>query len=188
MTRPQRHSKHDRLMHSAMKPEDVACDFALGPFDTAARAMEAKWGVDRLEGLAPPAMAAKYGLALAHLNACIEAANPTDTAGAVANCVKGLAAMDAAATAAGHQPLPPDAWEIEIDGKPCAILKDGNQWPAYAAIRPGVRTYTLREVAHALAAYGQTVAAVKDAFPGAEVKAVRQPTRLETELNDEIPF
>lgn len=40
MTRPQRHNKGDRLMHSGIKPEEVACDFALGPFDTAARNSE----------------------------------------------------------------------------------------------------------------------------------------------------
>lgn len=188
MTRPQRHNRGDRLMHSGAKPEEVACDYALGPFDTAARDMERKWGINRLEGLVPPAMAAKYGLALAHLNACINSANPTETAAAAANCIKGLAAMDAAATAAGHQPIPPAAQEIEVDGKLCAVLWDGNAWPVYAALRPGVRTYTPREVANALATYGQTVAAVKDAFPGAEVKAIRQSTPLEIELQDSIPF
>ncbi len=188
MTRPQRFNKGDRLMHSGIKPQEVACDFALAPFDRAARDMERRWGVNRLEGLVSPAMAAKYGMAVAHLNACIEAADPTDTAAAAANCVKGLAAMDAEATAAGHQPLPPAAQEIEVDGKLCAVLWDGNAWPIYAALRPGVRTYTPQEVGNALAAYGATVAAVKDAFPGAEVKAVRQPTKLEDELKDEIPW
>ncbi len=188
MTRPQRHNKHDRLMHSAMKPEEVACDFALGPFDTAARAMERRWGVNRLEGLVPPAMAAKYGFAIGHLNACIEAANPTDTAAAVANCVKGLAAMDREAEAAGHRPIPPEAQEIDVDGQLCAIIADAAMWLVYQSIRPGVRVYTLREVSNALAAYGQTVAVVKDLWPGAEVKAVRSPTKLERELQDEIPF
>lgn len=188
MTRPQRHNKHDRLMHSAMKPEEVACDFALAPFDEAARKIEIRWGVNRLEGLVSPAMSAKYGLALGHMNACIEAANPTDTAAAVANCVKGLAAMDREAEAAGHKPIPPEAQEIDVDGQLCAIIADAAMWPVYQSIRPGVRVYTLREVSNALAAYGQTVAAVKDAFPGAEVKAVRKPTPLEIELSDSIPF
>ena len=186
MTRPNRFNKGDRLMHSGAKPEEVACDFALGPFDTAARDMERKWGINRLEGLVPPAMAAKYGLALGHMNACIFATNPTDTAAAAANCIKGLAAMDAAATAAGHQPIPPTAQEIEVNGVLSAVLWDGNQWPVYAALRPGVRTYTPQEVANALAAYGQTVAAVKDAFPGARVTAVRSP--LAQALDDDIPF
>jgi hypothetical protein len=184
--RPNRHNKQDRLMHRGASAEEIACDFALAPFDTVARDLERKWGINRLEGLVSPVLAAKYGFALGHLNACIDAANPTDTAAAAANCVKGMKAMDAEATTAGHQPIPPEAQEIDVDGHICAVLWDGNAWPVYAALRPGIRTYTPREVGVALAAYGQTVASVKDSFPGAEVKAVRSP--LAQILDDEIPF
>lgn len=188
MTRPARHNKGDRLMHSGAKPEEVACDFALGPFDTAARDMERKWGINRLEGLVSPETAARYGSALGKLNAAIEAGDPAEVAVRVGVCIRGLSAMDKEATAAGHQPIPPAAQEIEVDGTLFAVLWDGNAWPVYAALRPGVRTYTPREVANALAAYGQTVAAIKDAFPGAQVSAVRKPTPLEAELDDNIPF
>jgi hypothetical protein len=188
MTRPNRHNKGDRLMHSGIKPEEVACDFALGPFDTAARNMERKWGINRLEGLVSPETAARYGSAIGKLNAAMDANDPAEVAIRAGVCIRGMAAMDAEATTAGHQPIPPQVQEIEIDGKLCAVLWDGNQWQVYAALRPGVRTYTPREVANALSAYGQTVAAVKDAFPGAEVKAVRKPSPLEIELQDSIPF
>jgi hypothetical protein len=179
--KPPRQNKADRLTHSGAKPEEVACDFALGPFDTAARDTERKWGINRLEGLVSPETAARYGSALGKLNAALDAMDPADTAARAAVCIRGMAAMDAEATAAGHQ-----VQEIEIGGQICAVLWDGNQWPVYAALRPGVRTYTPQEVANALAAYGETVAAVKDAFPGAQVTAVRSP--LEAELNDIIPF
>jgi hypothetical protein len=185
MTRPQRQNKHDRLTHSGATPQQIACDFALAPFDTAARAMETKWGINRLEGLVPPEMAARYGSALGKMNAAVMADDPEDTAARVGVCVRGLAAMDAAAEAAGHKPIPPAAQEIEVDGKLCAVLWDDSQWPAYAALRPGVRTYTPREVANALAAYGQTVGAIKDAFPGATVAAGRSP--LAQALDDDIP-
>ena len=188
MTRPQRHQKGDRLMHSGIKPEEVACDFALGPFDTAARNMERRWGVNRMEGLVSPDTAARYGSAIGKLNAAIEANDPAEVAARASVCIRGMAAMDAEATAAGHQPITPQALEVEVDGKLCAILADGAQWPVYAALRPGVRIYSLREVANALEAYGQTVAAVKDAFPGATVTAVRKRTELETALDDLIPF
>jgi hypothetical protein len=95
--------------------------------------------------------------------------------------------MDAEAEAAGHKPITPDAIEFDINGQTCAILRDDAAWPAYHAQRPGVRTYTIREVANALAAYGNTVAAVKDQWPGARI-AERKPTPLERELDDEIPF
>lgn len=188
MTRPHRHNKGDRLMHSGAKPEEIACDFALGPFDTAARNMERRWGINRLEGLVSPETAARYGSAIAKLNAAIDANDPADTAARAAVCIRGMAAMEAEAIAAGHQPIKAEAWEFDMDGKTCAVLRDDAAWPAYAAERPGVRIYTLREVANALAAYGQTFAAVKDSFPGAQVTAVRQRTPLEAELDDEVPF
>lgn len=188
MTRPQRHHKGDRLMHSGAKPEEVACDFALGPFDTAARDTERKWGINRLEGLVSPETAAKYGSAIGKLNAAMNAGDPAEVAMRAGVCIRGMAAMDAEATAAGHQPIIPEAWEFQIDGKTCALLRDDAAWPAYSAARPGVRVYTMREVTNALEAYGQTVAAVKDAFPGAKVTAVRKPTALEIALEDEVPF
>ena len=188
MTKPQRHNKGDRLMHSGAKPEAVACDFGLGPFDTAARAMERKWGINRLEGLVSPETAARFGSAIGKLNAAIDNNDPAETAVRAAVCIRGLAAMDKEAEAAGHQPIPPQAQEIKVDGKLCAVLWDDAAWPAYHALRPGVRTYTPLEVANALAAYGQAVGAIKDAFAGATVSAVRTPTPLEAELNDEIPF
>lgn len=188
MTRPQRHQKHDRLTHSGASANEVKSDFALGPFDTEARRMDAKWGVNRLPGLVSPAMAQRWAQAMLNLNAAIYAADPELVAARVAACLRGFAAMDAEATAAGHQPITPAAWEFAIDGKVCALLRDDAAWPAYSAVRPGVRVYTIREVVNALAAYGQTVAAVKDTFPGAHSAAVRTPTPLEQSLDDEIPF
>lgn len=188
MTRPQRHQKHDRLMHSGASAAEVKTDFALGPFDAEARRMDAKWGINRLPDLVSPAMAQRWAQAMVNLNAAIGASDPDLTAARVAACLRGFTAMDAEATAAGHQPIVADAWEFEIDGKVCAFLRDDAAWPKYAAQRPEVRIYSLTEVVNALAAYGQTVAAVKDAFPGSQVTAVRKPTPLEAELADEIPF
>ena len=159
---------------------------ALGPFDRTARDMDRKWGQDRLPELVSAATASRWGQAMADLNAAIESGDVDLVVQKVNACLRGFAALDAEATAAGHLPIPPEAWEITVDGQRCAILADADQWPVYAALRPGVRTYTLREVENALAAYGQSVAAVKDQWPGAEVKAVRSP--LAQALDDEIPF
>lgn len=188
MSKPQRHRKEDRLMRPGASETEIRCDMATGPFDTVARAMDRKWGQDRLPELVSPAMASLWGKAMSDLNAALDAGDEALVVQKVNACLRGFAAMDAEATAAGHQPITPEAVEGEVDGKPAAILIDDAAWPAYHALRPGVRTYTMREVWNALAAYGQTVAAVKDAFPAAEVKAVRKPTPLESELNDLIPF
>ena len=188
MSKPQRHRKEDRLMHHGATATEIQCDLATAPFDRLCREMDRKWGKDRLPELVAPETAARWGVAMANLNAAIAADDPAMVVARVNACLRGFTAMDAEATAAGHQPIPPAAQEIEVDGILCAVLWDGNAWPVYAALRPGVRIYTPREVANALAAYGGTVAAVKDAFSGAQVSAVRKPTPLEAELDDTIPF
>jgi hypothetical protein len=185
MSKPKRIHKDDRLLHRGASDEEVRCDMALGPFDRAAREADLRWGVDRLPELVGPETAAKWGAAIAKLNAAIDARDPATVTARVSACLRGFATMDAEATAAGHKPIIPDAWEFAIAGAPCAVIRDEAAWPAYAAQRPGVRIYTFREVANALSAYGETVAAIKDAFPGATIKT---PSPLAAELDDEIPY
>jgi hypothetical protein len=68
------------------------------------------------------------------------------------------------------------------------VIRDSAEWPAVAAQRPGVAIYSLREVAVALHAHKNALGAVKAAFPGAELAAIRKPTPLEESLEDEIPY
>lgn len=186
--KPFRHKKHDRLITPGASSAEIAADFAAAPFDKAMRDAERTWGIDRLPELVAPEMAAKFGRAVALLNEALDSADADKAAAAAANCVKGIAAMDAAARAAGHQPANPAFWEYDLDGFRFVLIQDAAEWPAAAAQRPGWTIYTLREVANALKAYGASVAAVKAAFPGAQVTAVRPRTDLEEELDDIIPF
>lgn len=188
MTRPQRHKKGDRLTYPGASAEEVRCDYALAPFDRAALDSERVWGIDRLPGLVSPELAERYGRAIAHLNDRIAAHDPEGTAAAATNCVRGLAAMDAAARAAGHAPAPADVWQVEVGGKICGIIREAGDWPTVEAATAGLRLYTLHEVAIALDALGQAVAAAKDAFPGATVAAVRHRSEIEESLDDEIPW
>lgn len=180
--------RRDPLVHPGATSAEMAIGNALAPFDRAVRETEIKWGIDRLPEIVSPESAAKWGSAVGKLNAAIDSCDVQEVTARVGVCLRGLAALDTEARAAGHKPIIPDAWEIEVDGVTCAILKDDAAWPKYAETRPGVRIYSLTEVANALAAYGQTVAAVKDAFPGARVAAVRERTQLEKELDDVLPF
>lgn len=188
MTAPRRQRKGDRLISPGATPDEIRCDFALAPFDKAARDAERVWGIDRLPALVSPETAVKFGSAMAKLNAAIDANDAAEVATRAAVCTRGLAAMDAEARAAGHAPQMPQAWQVDVGGRVCAILSDADLWPAYTAANPGVRTYTLREVGLALEHYGNIVASVKDTFPGAEIAAVRKRTPLEKELDDEIPW
>ncbi len=186
-TRPHRRRLDDRQMHAGKTKGQTACDMALAPFDEAAWSFENKWGIGRLEELVTPDMAARYGKAVEHLHACIADDNPDTTAAAAANCIRGLHAMDAAATAAGHKPAPGDIWIAEADGMKFAVMRDIRLHPIAAEMYPGLRLYSLREGALALQNYGQSVATVKDAFPGAEITAIRKSDWAE-KLNDDIPF
>ncbi len=186
---PARQRKHDRITWGGASANEIAADFAAAPFDRVARDYERKWGIDRLPELAPPEMAAKFGKAVAHLNACLERGDVEAAKAAAENAVTGLHKMDAAATAAGHAPLVPEAWEVEIDGTTYAILRDMASWPAYEAQRPGVKFFSMREAILALLSVeSPAVAEARRQFPGAEIAAIRKPTPLEAELDDTIPF
>ena len=190
MTRPPRYSrKSDRLISPGATAAEIRCDMACAPLDRAIREADAKWGVDRLVTLVSPTTAEKYGRAMAHLLSCHDASDPVSAAAAAANCIKGLAAMDAEATAAGHKPADPRVWQITIDGKHYGLVEDA----AYLAIaerqNPGVEIITLRQavVGRFPERFG-LVSNVIAAFPGATVAAIRPRSQLAEELDDEVPF
>lgn len=199
---PRRKRKGDRLINPDARNAQIACDHALAPFDREARAMEIKWGIDRLPTLVTPEMAARYGSAVAHLNDCINNEDPEQCAQAANNCIRGLHAMDAAATQAGHQPASGEFWEYRLEDRHTeppfhfAIMKDGDEWQTAKAKRPELRFFTMREVALALRAYTATLPTekVKALFPNMQIADIRP--KVENELppinddlgGDEIPF
>lgn len=189
--RPRRRRAADRIIHGDLPSRDIECDYAVAPFDRTARDMDRKWGLDRLPELVSPETARKYGSALAHLNACITENDPVKTAEAAANCIRGMNAMDAEATARGAQPASREVWEVEVAGRKFGIMADKDAWQAIHDARPDLTLVSLREVAIALEAFeaGKVrLSIIKENFPGAEIAAVRPKTQLEEELNDEIPF
>lgn len=191
MTKPPRYQrKGDKLIHPGATDLQIRCDMACAPFDRAVRQADATWGVDRLPGLVSTTTAERYGRAIAALNAAINSDDPAQTAAHAANCAKAIGVMEAEARAAGHEPMPPEIWDADIDGFRFCLIRETEDWITAEKVRPGVKVYTLREVAVALRHMqdNKFVSAVKDAFPGAEIIATRQPTELERALEDEIPF
>lgn len=184
--RPTRQKKDDRILHKGATANEIKADLALAPFDAAVREMDRKWGIDRLPELVSVESAAKWGKAMAGLNGAINAHDPDKTKFWVEVCLRGLASMDAEAVSLGRSVSDPDIWEYELDGTVFGIIADNREWPAAYAKRPGIAIYTLREVAVALQAHKNgLVSAVKIAFPGAEIKAIR---RKPEDLEDEIDF
>jgi hypothetical protein len=186
MKRPTHQKKYDTLLHGQTTATQVRCDMVLAPFDKACREMDIRWGVDVLPELVSVESAAKWGKAMAGLNGAIDAQDPDKVKFWCEVCIRGLNAMDAEAVALGRQVSDPDIWEYELDGTVFGIIEDGREWPAAYAKRPGIAIHTMREVAVALHEHRNgLVNAVKLAFPGAEVKAVR---RAPQDLEDDFDF
>jgi hypothetical protein len=101
-------------------------------------------------------------------------------------CLRGLAAMDAEAVNLGRPVSDPMIWEYEYEGTVYGVIEDAREWPAAYTNRPSIAIYSMREVAVALHAHKNgLIEAVKLAFPGAEIKAIR---RKPEDLEDEIDF
>jgi hypothetical protein len=184
--RPTRQKKDDRILHKSATANEIKADLALAPFDAAVREMNRKWGIDRLPELVSVESAAKWGKAMAGLNGAIDAHDPDKVKFWVEVCLRGLASMDAEAVTLGRPVSDPMIWEHEYEGTIFGIIADGREWPAAYAKRPGIAIHTMREVAVALHEYRNgLVNAVKLAFPGAEVKAVRRP---KADLEDDLSF
>lgn len=186
--RPVRQRKADRVLHSGVTQEEIRCDYAVAPFDHMAHAMDRKWGVDRLVELVPPEMAERYGAAMAKLNAAIDAADPEQVSLRAGVCMRGMAAMDKAATEAGAEPASQDVWLVQADGREFGLLRDARAWQSVQEKHPGVRLISEREMILAIEMYqrslaGQMVQSVKDSFPQADVIKIPNDN-----LEDELPF
>jgi hypothetical protein len=186
MKRPTHQKKYDILLHGQTTAAQVRCDMVLAPFDKACREMDIRWGVNVLPELVSTESAAKWGKAMAGLNGAIDAQDPDKVKFWVEICLRGLTAMDAEAVSLGRPVSDPMIWEHEYEGQVYGIIEDGREWPAAYAKRPGIAIHTMRECAIALHEHRNgLVNAVKLAFPGAEVKAVR---RAPQDLEDDFDF
>jgi hypothetical protein len=190
MTSPRfnRPPKFERFTSPDASAVETVMHYTVAPFDEAVRAMDLKWGQDRLPGLVAPEMAQRYGKAVAALNDAIRANDPEATRQNAVNCAKGLSAMDQAATAAGQAVADPAVWQMEVDGFQFAIIRDARMWPALKKSQPDLVVFTDREIANAVKAYALDT--VKDAFPQSTVTAItpRKRTELEEMVDDEIPY
>jgi hypothetical protein len=92
--------------------------------------------------------------------------------------------MDAAATAAGAEPLPPGLWEQRADDGTIVIICRDNEHAQVEILRAKhdkrvVATWTLEEVVRVvMAANGAVINQIKTAFPGATVERQRPAPRL----------
>jgi len=190
--RPQRQKKADRLTSRGAARSEIECDMAHAPFDREVRAMDLKWGVDRLVDLMTPEVAKIWGTTMANLNAALDGGDPVQVVECIHSALRGLAYMDAEATKAGHQPASPEVWEAEVDGFKFAILRDSATWPALKQQRPDLRYFTVREIGVALRAMNAGHPMIEEAkkLGGAEITGFK-PKLTAAYFDaggDDIPF
>lgn len=83
--------------------------------------------------------------------------------------IKAWKALDRAATAAGAIPIDPAVFEVRLaDGTVAAIVREPDLANKVALDGRKVNVYTLEEIGRMISAFPE-IAAVKEAFPGAEV-------------------
>lgn len=185
ISRPRRQRKSDRLLSPGARADETAIDHAIAPFDRVAAEVERRWGYDKLPSLVPADLAAKYGLAVGLLNEAIEKRDVNAAPQLAENCIKGLAALEAAARQAGHEP-PKAITHFEMDGFRFRIIADAGD----PNIGDGIPAYTLREVAIALQSQlGKVPDDIRQHFPKAEVTRIKPSKPVDWDLGgDEIPF
>jgi len=163
---------------------------ALHEYDRAATAMEAKWGVDRLPWLVEQGLRGRFEAQMDLLNKAIESQH--DVEHQVSVTLRGLAALEQAAIAGGHEPLTGEYWEAAMDdGKVLAITRNGYEAGKVAREHRDMAVYSVDEIAVIVSKWrqdkaGQITDIAKAMFPGAAVEKVK--TQLAKDLNDDIPF
>lgn len=160
---------------------------ALHRYDDRVSEVERKWGVDRLIWVVGGGLRDRFEKQMDLLNEAID--KMQDVEHQVDVTLRGVAALEQAAIAAGVQPLSGDWVEGRMpDGKVLAIVPNDYEVSRVKRDNREMVVYSVNEIGRLLADWdaNKTVEAVKDAFHGATVEKVK--TRTEEELNDEIPF
>lgn len=163
---------------------------ALVAVDEEFRRSEGKWGVGRLERLISHGTLAAYRRGWDRYREILNAGDVDGLEEHAPKMVAALRYMDAEAERAGHGPLAPEAWEAPLaDGSVLVVVRTTAEAHAVLAASEGrlppdlavtirnqhegrrLSVWTLAEIARLIDAHG-SVAAVKDAFPGARIGGV----------------
>lgn len=163
--------------------QDEAVVGALRPFFRAEDKASQKWGgIVRLQSLVSPELSAKYGAAKAKLESAIKSLDAEETARRASVCIRGLEALDMAATAS-HESFEPRSVYISHHGREYVVAIDRLDVAAIKAPE-GVPVLSIQELLEArqIVLDGQIEALDKlqTAFQGSKVSFLPQ--------GDELPF
>jgi hypothetical protein len=156
--------------------------------DHAAVQMEAKWGVGRLRKIVSFDLRAKFDRQAKLFNDAVWSGDVGGTRRHGEAMVRAWAALDAAATEAGEQPLSPDVWETQTpDGEVVAIVRTNAEAAMLTRANRAMQVWTLAEIGNVIGHYGLTIGTAKGVFEGATMTAVttrERPLVSDADLDD----
>lgn len=152
----------------------IAGQEEIDDMDLVAKAMEDKWGCDRLRLLVPKELREKFDRQRLLTNVAIKTGELEDVRRECKRMVTAWNALDRAAEAAGADPRPGPVWECvgPTSGAVYAIVRQSSDARALKADGRQVQVYTLEEIATLLDGFPEIVKA-KQIFKGATVTKVR---------------
>ena len=202
---PRRQRSHDRITSPGAVdyPGRIKCDMILAPLDRLHRAMDLKWGIDRLVDtmpIEPPAhvppeardgfrtITARYGDLVETLNKALDANDAETIALVVPRMMKAITMMDQHCERAGLLG-PVQVFEVDFEGERIGFIQDPADWQRAEQQRPGLPIHTFAEAAAAMANRATGAAMIGQAaklFPGAEIAGTGIP--FVEKVGDSIPF
>lgn len=185
-TRPR--PKPSKVYYQATQPAMRRMQDALHRYDDVVSEVEGRWGVDRLVWVVGGDLRDRFEQQMDRLNAAIDKCDPS-IEHEVDVTLRGVAALEAAAIAAGAKPLSGDYIEGRMpDGRVIAITATAYEAGKVKRDNRDMVVYSVDEVGRIIEGLNKeapVVDAIKNAFAGAEVVSVKP---VKHDLDDEIPF
>lgn len=160
--------------------------------DYLTRQLEQAWGIGRLPLLVDANLRMRFNQQVGMLNKALESEDATreEILGQIGGCKRAWQAIDTAARAAGHRPMPPTVWEVQLEDGTIAMIVRDEADASQVSIQARERrcaVYSLAELGRLLSGY-PTLAKAKEAFPGAVITSVQSKMPTAQFLDDSLPF
>jgi len=138
-------------MSNDLNPAQLEINNWIIRLDDVARAVEARWGIDRLPGLVSPETQAKWQRHVAKLDDAITSSDLPLVRDLAQGAIRGYARLEVEAVSLGAEKNRPEVWDIRspetgIHYRVCKTLQDARLW----AFQPEAVVYTLEEIARIL--------------------------------------
>jgi hypothetical protein len=155
--------------------------------DETIAASERRWGVDRLRLLVADDLRARWDRQWRSWCRAVKANDLADIQKHGAAVRRAVAALEAAAAAAGAEPISPEVWETTYEGRAIAVVRTSAEAYAVATQGRGLEVWTLDELVRVALPRTEIVAAAKQTFAGAEVVVYKSPPTDWANGGDPLP-